>query len=106
MLSRPPISTLFPYTTLFRSNRYLIWTYVGIPIDQYPAIYKHLQRYQTQLEKRWDKGNFWWELRPCDYYSSFEEPKIVYPDIASHPRFAFTDTKEFVDTTVFAIQIE
>jgi len=87
-------------------NRYLIWTYIGIPINGYPAIYKHLQQYQPQLEKRWDKGNYWWELRPCDYYADFEKPKIVYADIASQPRFAFTDTREFVDTTVFVIPTE
>jgi len=40
-------------------ERYLIWTYIGVPINQYPAIYKHLQRYQVQLEKRWDKGKYW-----------------------------------------------
>jgi restriction endonuclease TaqI-like protein len=82
-------------------DRYLLCTYVGIPIDQYPAIYEHLQQYQEQLEKRWDKGKYWWELRSCDYYPEFEKPKIVFPDIAARPRFAFTDSGEFADTTVF-----
>ncbi len=36
-------------------DRYLIWTYIGVPINRYPAIFKHLQQYQAQLEKRWDK---------------------------------------------------
>jgi len=48
-------------------ERYLIWTYIGVPIKNYPAIFKHLKQFQPQLEKRWDKGNFWWELRACDY---------------------------------------
>jgi len=93
------------YSFSFQDN-YLLWTYIGIPINKYPAIYKHLQQYQTQLEKRWDKGKYWWELRSCDYYADFEKPKIIFPDIAVHSRFAFTDTKEFVDTTVFIIPTE
>src|SRR5713101_8357094 len=83
-------------------ERYLIWTYVGIPISQYPAIFKHLQQYQAQLEKRWDKGNFWWELRHCDYYTDFEKPKIIYPDIAKGSKFAFdTDGSYSINTTYF-----
>jgi len=83
-------------------NRYLIWTYIGIPIKQYSAIYKHLQQYQPQLEKRWDKGQYWWELRHCDYYSEFEKPKIIYPDIAKSCKFAFdTDGNYSINTTYF-----
>jgi hypothetical protein len=83
-------------------DRYLIWTYVGIPINKYPAIYKHLQQYQVQLEKRWDKGNYWWELRHRDYYAEFEKPKIIYPDIAKSSKFAF-DSGGFysINTTYF-----
>ena len=28
--------------------------------------------------KRYDKGEFWWELRACDYYDAFDKPKIIY----------------------------
>ena len=34
----------------------------------YPAIAKHLLPYKTKAAKRTDKGDFWWELRACDYY--------------------------------------
>ena len=43
------------------------------------------------------------KLRSCDYYSDFEKPKIIFPDIAARPRFALTNTGEFTDTTVFFI---
>ena len=83
-------------------DRYLIWSYIGIPIEQYPAIYKHLQQYQAKLEKRWDKGNYWWELRHCDYYPDFEKSKIIYPDIAKNCKFAFdTDGIYSINTTYF-----
>ena len=29
---------------------------------------------------RLDKGEYWWELRPCDYYQApFDAPKIFWP---------------------------
>jgi len=58
-------------------GRYLIWTYIGVPIEKYPAIFDHLKQYREQLERRWDKGEHWWELRHCDYYEDFEKPKIM-----------------------------
>ncbi len=87
-------------------ERYLIWTYVGIPIDQYPAIYRHLQLYQPQLEKRWDKGNFWWELRHCDYYTDFDRPKIIYPDIAKGSKFAFDTNGIYSINTTYFIPVD
>ncbi len=38
------------------NDRYIILTKIGTPIEQYPAVFAHLQHYQEQLEKRWDKG--------------------------------------------------
>ena len=50
--------------------------------ETYPAIYRHLNRFQEQLIERDDQGKFYWELRSCDYYSGFVRPKIIYPQTA------------------------
>lgn len=71
------------------NDRYIILMKIGTPIEQYPAVFAHLQQYQAQLEKRWDKGSHWWELRACDYYEQFEQPKIIYPNICKQPEFAY-----------------
>jgi hypothetical protein len=71
-------------------ERYIILSKIGTPIEQYPAVFAHLEQYQEQLEKRWDKGNHWWELRPCDYYNEFEKPKLMWPVISASNNFAFT----------------
>ena len=76
------------------ADRYIILTKIGTPIERYPAVFAHLQRYQQQLEKRWDKGFHWWELRACDYYDQFERPKIIYPNICKQPEFAY-DVNEY-----------
>jgi len=84
------------------NNLYLIFTYIGIPIDDYPAIKEHLNRYKTELEKRWDKGNYWWELRPCDYVGEFQRDKLVYPYIKKQLFTVFDDNGYYVlDTGAF-----
>jgi type I restriction-modification system DNA methylase subunit len=84
-------------------GRYLIWTYIGVPIEKYPAIFAHLKRFQPQLEKRWDKGEHWWELRHCDYYGDFEKPKIVYQEIAKFQAFAYDWERLFCNNKCFII---
>jgi hypothetical protein len=48
---------------------------------------EHLRQFESSCRMRDDQGEFWWELRPCDYYGYFELPKIIFPDIAKGPRF-------------------
>ena len=92
------------YQINFR-ERYLILTKIGVEIDDYPAIFEHLKSYQKQLEKRWDKGNHWWELRACDYYEEFEKPKIVWPEIAMESRFAFDKKSLYFNKTCFIMPV-
>jgi hypothetical protein len=85
-----------------KNDRWLIVTPVGINIKRYPAVFAHLKEWQAELEKRWDKGNHWWELRPCDYYSEFDAQKIAFPDIAKESRFALASRGlYFTNTTYF-----
>jgi len=85
------------------NNRYLIWTYIGVPIEDYPAIYAHLKQHQPRLEKRWDKGDHWWELRHCDYYDEFEKPKVLYQEIARTQAFSYDDRKLFCNNKCFIV---
>ncbi|MBM4042121.1 MAG: hypothetical protein FJ290_26795 [Planctomycetes bacterium] len=85
------------------SDRYLIWTYIGVPIDRFPAVMSHLAASQAQLEVRCDKGDEWWELRACDYYDKFTKPKIIYPDISTHCRFTMDRQGFFGTNTTYII---
>jgi hypothetical protein len=68
----------------------------------YPSLYAHMKPLQQRLMARQDKGRYWWELRSCDYYAAFDEPKIVHTDIAWRAQFAYSDTSEFfVNTSYF-----
>ena len=68
-----------------------------------PPIANHLQPFKKQLQTRQDQGDFWWELRPCDYYDMFTKPKIVFPDICKFPRFCYDDTGIYLTNTAYAL---
>ena len=85
------------------AEKYLIWTYIGVPIENYPAIFTHLKQFQSELQKRSDQGNYWWELRACDYYDKFEKSKIIYPDIATNCRFFLDEQGFFGSNTTYFI---
>ncbi len=89
-----------------KKDRWLIVTPVGIRMQDYPAVLQHLKKWKEDLEARWDKGNHWWELRPCDYYSALKGPKIVFPDIAKESRFAFDRSGCFVINTTYLIPVD
>jgi type I restriction-modification system DNA methylase subunit len=69
----------------------------------HPVLAKHLFQFEDKASKRLDKGNYWWELRACDYYDEFEKPKIIYPDIAKESRVSFDDKGLYFSNTVYFI---
>ncbi|MEW6587497.1 MAG: TaqI-like C-terminal specificity domain-containing protein, partial [Nitrospirota bacterium] len=71
--------------------------------ELYPAIANHLGPFAEKGKKRYDKGEYWWELRACDYYAAFEKPKIMWPEIAGDARFTYDDAGYYVNNKVFII---
>ncbi|MFQ3598374.1 MAG: TaqI-like C-terminal specificity domain-containing protein [Chloroherpetonaceae bacterium] len=84
-------------------NLYLIFARRGIDIKKYPAIEQHLLQFKTQLEKK-AGGNKWYELQasPADT-DRFEQPKIIYPEIALNPTFAFDTKSCYSNDTTYVI---
>lgn len=60
----------------------------GIKLSDSDPILEHLNPYIDVLKKRSKSSTSWYNLRSCSYYEKFLEPKIVFPDIATEPRFA------------------
>jgi hypothetical protein len=90
------------YESHFR-GAYLIWTYIGVPIKRYPAVLRHLTRFQAKAKRRSDQGHKWWELRACDYYEIFDRPKIIYPQMMKEPRFKIDKDGYYPNKTIFTI---
>lgn len=72
-------------------------------ILMYPAICDFMKSYEVKAKARSDKGEYWWELRPCDYYTEFESPKIFYQEIASYSTFVYDRTGLYSNNKLFFI---
>lgn len=71
--------------------------------ENYPAVAKHLVPFKASAEKRQDKGDYWWELRACDYYDNFEKPKLIWKRIGSRLRFSYDESGTYtLDSTCIA----
>jgi hypothetical protein len=68
-----------------------------------PAVARHLRAFEANLAKRQDQGDFWWELRPCDYYDYFAKPKIIFPDICKNPRFHLDTSGVYLTNTAYCL---
>ena len=85
-------------------NLYLIHSVDGLDTkNKYPSIYKFLSQYQEKLEKRYDKGRYWYNLRSCKYDDLFEKEKIIYSEIVPEPRFVYDDNKYYMEATGFIL---
>lgn len=71
--------------------------------DNYPSIARYLSSFKSSAEKRQDKGDYWWELRACDYYDDFEKPKLIWKRIGSKLRFCYDESGTYtLDSTCIA----
>ncbi len=102
------------------SIEYLIFTRRGITISDYPAIHDYLKQHREALEPRpdgWEDANKgkvskgrkpgsyqWFEIQDSvDYWSAFDKPKIVWPDITNCPRFCMDTGNRYLGNTGFVI---
>jgi tRNA1(Val) A37 N6-methylase TrmN6 len=80
--------------------------YSNVPpiiIDNFPAIKKHLEKYWTNIEKRYDKGITPYNLRNCAYLQEFEKEKIIYSEIVYDAAFYYDKQKIYPEATVFTM---
>jgi hypothetical protein len=71
--------------------------------EAYPTVHDHLKKFEEKLRERSDQGSFWWELRSCDYYDRFDQPKIIVQCIAYFSRFALDSAGRYVNNKVLFI---
>lgn len=71
----------------------------------YPSIAAYLAPFADKARKRDDQGQYWWELRPCVYYSAFEGPKIVYSELATEMQCVFDPDAIYIDCTLYCIPL-
>jgi hypothetical protein len=93
---------LFPkgFTNKKGSNPKNGWKWLE---ENYSAIANHLKPFEEKGKKRTDMGDYWWELRACDYYQQFEEPKLMIPDIALRMQATYDINKFYCVNTAYII---
>jgi hypothetical protein len=94
----------------------MIFTRRGININSYPAIKNYLGQFRERLEPRPDNwtgviwtgrkaGTYeWYEIQDSiEYWSKFEQPKLVYQEIQFHPSYCFDDDGFFTNNKCFIL---
>ena len=98
----------------------LICTYRGVDIDRYPAVYRHLNKFRSELEPKpakWvpDKPRDKWPGRKCGSYSWYElqdtvsyhrlfkSVKIVYPEFSQGAKFSMDKKGSYLNNKCFFI---
>lgn len=64
--------------------------------NEFPELMSHILPFEERARKRFDQGDFFWELRNCAYYDLFEKPKIVFPNLQNTNKFAFDETGAYI----------
>ncbi len=74
--------------------------------NHFPRMYSHMAGFRATLQARQDQGRFWWELRSCAYWSSFDKPKIMYPEITWRAEWSLDANGTLSNNTVYFIPTE
>jgi len=74
-------------------------------VMNYPSLADHLKQFEEKAKKRSDMGDYWWELRACEYSTEFEKPKIMLPDIALSMQALFDDSNFYCVNTAYIIPV-
>lgn len=90
---------------------YMIYVTWDFQPEHYPAIYQHLMNFKVRLSSRPEvkEGRHEWfsmSRYGAEYIHEFEKPKIVYPDIAQRPEFAYDTHNALTVNTSYIIPME
>ncbi|MDF2186815.1 Eco57I restriction-modification methylase domain-containing protein [Paraflavitalea sp. CAU 1676] len=71
--------------------------------EKFPELFSHLKTFEEKAKNRTDKGDFYWELRACDYYDKFEKPKIMYQVFQVKPCFIYDEDGVYCNNSMWFI---
>jgi hypothetical protein len=95
--------------TISFQKKWMIFTRRGTDISGYPAIKKHLEKFKLNLTPGTKEGRKpgsyeWFEVQDnIAYWEEFSKNKIVFPDIANAPQFAWDDSGFYLANTLYLI---
>lgn len=94
-------------------DAWLIFPRRGVDIDHYPAIKAHLNQWKADLTPKKNKsdkrgrkpGRYeWFEIQDdVAYWQIFDQPKLIFPDIAKNPRFVLDTEGHYLTNTAYCL---
>jgi hypothetical protein len=72
-------------------------------LKEFPEIHQYFEEFKSKAIKRTDKGDFYWELRACDYYDKFKKPKIMYQVMQVKPCFIYDEEGLYCNNSIWFI---
>lgn len=102
--SEPPSSVLYPYRS--EDGRRVL-----IALEDFPRASAYLELHRDTLEARTyvlEAGRKWYEIWVPQNPAELASPKVVFPDISEHPKFALDDSGAIVqgDCYWFPVQAD
>lgn len=73
--------------------------------NKYPGVAEWLKQHEAKAKVRSDQGDYWWELRACDYYDKFRLPKIFYQAFQVKPCFVYDETGTLCNNSMFFLSV-
>ncbi len=71
--------------------------------QNFPNVYKHLKKFESDLKIRGDQGEDWTNLRNCDYVYQMYLPKIIYIHTAKYHKFYLDEEGMIINNSCYMI---
>lgn len=85
------------------TSEFEAWNFIK---NEYPSVANWLEPFAEKGRARTDKGDYWWELRACDYYAEFAKPKIMYQKFQVKPCFVYDEQGLYCNDSMWIIPTE
>lgn len=110
----PPAVDEYLLAIASSADRTWPWTGAADPervfAQTYPAVYQYMtedtepdENRRQRLVDRSDQGEYWWELRKCSYYDLFDEPKLMFTDLAWRPEVGVDLTGLYLNNSAYFV---
>ena len=92
---------------IWKNDLYLLHIPDGTNIEnEYPSLFNYFLKFKEPLQKRGDKGKYWYNLRPCAYDEKFKEEKIIYSTISTEPCFVYDNNGYYLNNSAYMLHSE
>ncbi len=73
--------------------------------SNYSAVANWLLNFKEEAKARQDKGDYWWELRACDYYDKFAKHKLFYQVFQTKSCFVYDESSTFCNNSMYFMTV-